>query len=120
MNSERHPRETIGVDRTPIATPATLWLDSIMAMFEWYGTIVKLAFGLGRMDAQSEAPAQSEASGMIAPSAPKLAEPVSTAKPDSLPSPVVEFRPKRKKRSARGKNRSRSKISSITRRRRAA
>jgi hypothetical protein len=108
------PRDAVTVDRTPIATPATLWLETVESMFEGYGAIVRLAFGVGRTDGQSETP------GMIAPWTSKPAEPPSNGEPDSVSSPLVKLRPKRTKTSARGKNRSRSKISSIMHRRRAA
>src|SRR5690349_21747673 len=43
------------VDRTPIATPATLWLEAAGSVLKWYGAMVSLAFGFGRMDRRGEA-----------------------------------------------------------------
>ena len=58
------PRDTGAVERTPIATPATLWLDAAESVLKWYGAMVRLAFGFGRMDSRGEA------QGLIAPRAP--------------------------------------------------
>jgi len=108
------PRDSVTIDRAPIATPATLWLETVGSMFDWYGNMVRLTFGFGRTDRHSKA------LGMIAPSTSKPDERPANAEPDSPRSSLVELRPKRKKASARGKKRSRSKTSSITRKRRAA
>ena len=58
------PREAGTADRTPIATPASLWLETADSVFKWYGAMLRLAFGLERMDGRGEA------QGLIAPSAP--------------------------------------------------
>jgi hypothetical protein len=49
------PRDAGTVDRTPITTPATLWLGAAESALKWYGAMVRLAFGFGRMDNRGEA-----------------------------------------------------------------
>lgn len=67
-------------DRKPIATPAALWLETTDSVFKWYGAMLRLAFGLGRMDGRGEA------QGLIAPSAPvkPQEESARNSAPDSL------------------------------------
>jgi hypothetical protein len=62
------PREAGTADRAPIATPAVLWLETADSVFKWYGVMLRLAFGLGRMDGRGEA------QRLIAPSAPVKSE----------------------------------------------
>jgi hypothetical protein len=69
------PREAGTADRTPIATPAALWLGTADSVFKWYGAMLRLAFGLGRMDGRGEA------QGLIARSAPQPEESSRTSAP---------------------------------------
>jgi len=109
------PREFAMSDRRPIATPATLWLEGVVAMFEWHNALVRFAFG------SVPGNGHGEALETIAVPESKAEEPPSDPPPDSLSRPLVaQLRPKQRKTSARGKHRNRSKMSGSTRRRRAA
>jgi hypothetical protein len=110
------PRDARTADRTPIATPAALWLETAESIFKWYGAMVRVAFGLGRLDGRSEEPR------VTAPSAPvKPEESSANSAPRSRSNAPATLRPKRRKTSPRGTSRARSsKVSSITRSRRAA
>ena len=139
------PREAGTADRTRIATPAALWLETADSVFKWYGAIFRLALGIRRIDGGGEA------HGLIAPLAPVKPEEASRnsaphspgmngsgevealiASPASAPhtpaesSPVValqsvstapaRLRSKRRKTASRGKKVARSsKMSSIKR-----
>ena len=99
------PREAGTADRTPIATPAALWLETADSVFKWYGAILRLAFGLGRMDGRGEAQGliASPAQGPLMP-----AESSSIAALHSLRTAPITQRPKRRKRASRDKNGARS------------
>lgn len=49
------PGDAGTTERTLIATPAALWLETGDSMFRWYGAMLRLAFALGRIDDRGEA-----------------------------------------------------------------
>ena len=140
------PRDAGTADRTPIATPAELWLETAESMFRWYGAMVRFAFGLGRMADRSEAhrmiatsapvepdessaphsPAamngRGEAPSSIAFAAPAALTPAESSPAvtlHSIPTAPVKLGPKRRK--TRRKNGARSsRVSSVKRRHRRA
>ena len=110
------PRDARTATRTPIATPAALWLETAESMFRWYGAMVRVAFGLGRMDGRGEEPTVTTPPAQVKPE-----ESSDTSAPRSRSNAPVKLRPKRRKTSARGTNRAgSSKVSRLTRSRRAA
>ena len=136
--AEGTPRHAISADRTAIATPTALWLETVESMFTWYDAMFRLAFGVGRTDDRSQAHViansaphspggmngSGEAQTSIASPTPVPPTPAPSAPLGALqvePTAPVKLRPKRKKTASRGKNKaSSSKISSIKRRYRRA
>lgn len=137
--AEVTPREAGTADRTPIGTPAPLWLETADSVFKWYGAMLRLAFGLGRIDGRGEAQGliapptpvkpegssrgmngSAEAQSLIASPAlaplPAESSPAAVAALHSVPTASAKLRPKRRKTASRGKNGARSsKVSSIKR-----
>ena len=139
------PREAGTGDRTRIATPVALWLETADSVLKWYGAMWSLALGVRRIDGRGEArgliappapakPEESsrnsaphslggdgtgEAQALIAsqaPSPPTPAESSPVAALHSVPTAPVRLRPKRRRTASRGKNGTRSsKMSSIKR-----
>jgi hypothetical protein len=150
QHSVTAPGDVGTIERTPIPTPAALWLETVDSVFKWYGTLLRLAFGLGRIDGRGEAqgliappppvkPEEStrnsaphstgpmsgsgEAQSLIASPAPLTpsAESSRVAALRSVPTAPGKLRPKRSNTASRGKNKTRSsKMSSIKRRHRRA
>jgi hypothetical protein len=133
------PREAVTVDRTPIGTPASLWLETADSVFRWYGAMLRVAFGLGRIDGRGEGlgliappapvkPEESsrgmngsgEAQSLIASPAlallPAQSSPAAVAALHSVPSAPAKLRRKRKKTASRGKKGARSSKMSSTKR----
>ena len=133
------PREAGTADRTLIGTPAPLWLETVESVFKCYAAMLRLAFGLGRIDGRSTAqeliapPApmkleessrgidgNGEAQSLIASPAleplPAESALAAVAALHSVPTAAAKRRPKRRKTASRGKNGARSsKMSSIKR-----
>ena len=132
------PREAGTADRTRIATPAALWLETADAVFKWYGAMLRLALSVRRIDGCGDAqgliapPAQvkpeessrnsaphslggmngsGEAQPLIESPAPAQVTPAESspiAALHSVPTAPVRRRPKRRKTASRGKNGARS------------
>ena len=133
------PRETGMADRTRIATPATLWLETADSVFKWYGAMFRLAFGLGPMDGRGDAQGSIASPAPLKPEeqSPRQAAPYSlkemnnNGEAESPPVVVLHSvrtapvkprpkRPKRRKTASRGKTARTSKMSSVKRSQRRA
>lgn len=141
------PGDAGKADRTAIAAPIALWLETAESMFKWYGAMVRLAFRVGQLDSRSEShtiiapsaavkPEESSANppsrspgGMHgsgeAPSSIASVAPASVTPAESSPAVAlhsvrtapVKLRPKGRKTAPRGKNGARSSKMSSVKRR---